>query len=47
MCRAAPPMTCTSKWRWPSVRLAASRAVANASGKQIVEGLALGETLLV
>ena len=25
-----PPISCTSKWRWPSVRLAASRTVANA-----------------
>src|SRR5258708_80765 len=27
-----PPMSWTSKWRWPSVRLAASRTVAEASG---------------
>src|SRR3984885_5037251 len=32
MCSAAPPMTCTSKCRWPMVRRAASRTVANASG---------------
>ncbi len=25
-----PPIICTSKWRWPSVRLAASRTVAKA-----------------
>ena len=25
-----PPISCTSKWRWPSVRLAASRQVAKA-----------------
>src|SRR5688572_15591086 len=31
MCSAAPPMTCTSKCRWPRVRRAASRPTANAS----------------
>ena len=30
-CRAAPPISWTSKWRWPMVRLAASRTVAKAS----------------
>ena len=25
-----PPINCTSKWRWPMVRLAASRTVAKA-----------------
>ena len=29
-CSTMPPMSCTSKWRWPSVRLAASRTVAKA-----------------
>ena len=33
-CSAAPPMTWTSKWRWPSTRRAASRTVANASGSR-------------
>ena len=33
-CRAAPPISCTSKWRMPSVRLAASRTAANASGSR-------------
>ena len=27
-------MSCTSKWRWPSVRLAASRTTAKASGSR-------------
>src|SRR4029079_5297683 len=29
-CSTMPPISCTSKWRWPSVRLAASRTVAKA-----------------
>ena len=33
-CSAAPPMIWTSKWRWPSVRLPASRTAANASGRR-------------
>ncbi len=33
-CSAAPPIICTSKCRWPSVRLAASRTVAKASGSR-------------
>ena len=33
-CSAAPPMSCTSKWRWPSTRRPASRTVANASGSR-------------
>ncbi|MNV75208.1 hypothetical protein D3C71_1684850 [compost metagenome] len=32
-CRAIPPINCTSKCRIPSVRLEASRTVANASGR--------------
>src|SRR5438445_499461 len=31
-CRTIPPMSCTSKWRMPSERRAASRQTANASG---------------
>ena len=33
-CSAAPPITWTSKCRWPSTRHAASRATANASGSR-------------
>ena len=33
-CRAAPPISCTSKCRWPIVRRAASRTTANASGSR-------------
>src|SRR3954452_12319086 len=33
-CSAAPPMICTSKCRWPSTRLPASRTVANASASR-------------
>ena len=40
-----PPISWTSKWRWPSVRSAASRTVAKAGDKQFVEGLAGGELL--
>ena len=29
-CSTMPPISCTSKWRWPRVRLAASRTVAKA-----------------
>ena len=29
-----PPMSCTSKWRMPSARTAASRTTANASGSR-------------
>ena len=29
-----PPTNCTSKWRWPSVRLPASRTTAKASGSR-------------
>ena len=38
-------MSCTSKWRWPSTRQAASRTVANASIEQVVEALAVVEAL--
>src|SRR5829696_6289621 len=31
---AIPPMSCTSKWRWPSPRLAASRVRANDSARR-------------
>ena len=30
-CSARPPISCTSKWRWPSTRQAASRTTAKAS----------------
>src|SRR6266850_3640810 len=33
LCSAIAPISCTSKWRWPIVRRAASRTVANASGR--------------
>src|SRR5262245_5738593 len=33
-CRIIPPINCTSKWRCPSVRLAPSRQVANASTRR-------------
>ena len=29
-----PPISCTSKWRWPRVRLAASRTVAKAGTRR-------------
>ena len=35
-----PPTSCTSKWRRPIERLAASRQAAKASGQQVVEVLA-------
>src|SRR5688572_12893575 len=35
---AAPPISWTSKWRWPMVRRAASRVVANASGSRSSRG---------
>ncbi len=34
-----PPISCTSKWRWPSVRLAASRTVAKAGTRRSSSGL--------
>ena len=33
-----PPISWTSKWRWPSVRLPASRQSANASGSRSSSG---------
>ena len=33
-CSTMPPTSCTSKWRWPRVRLAASRTTAKASGSR-------------
>ena len=45
-CRTMPPISCTSKWRWPSVRLAASRTVAKAGDQDVVERVAVGEPLL-
>ena len=40
-----PPLSWTSKWRWPSVRLAASRTVAKASVRRSSRRLALGQAL--
>ena len=40
-----PPISWTSKWRWPSVRLAASRTVAKAGTRMSSRRLALGELL--
>ena len=40
-----PPLSWTSKWRWPSVRLAASRTVGEGLDQQVVQGLALGQPL--
>src|SRR5436190_9276840 len=36
--RTMPPISCTSKWRWPRVRRAASRQSANASGRRSSSG---------
>ena len=36
-----PPISWTSKWRWPSARLPASRVSANVSEQQVVERLAV------
>ena len=44
-CRIMPPISCTSKWRWPSVRLAASRHGREGRHQDVVEGLAVGELL--
>src|SRR3954453_23600341 len=33
-CRTIPPMSCTSKWRMPIVRLPTSRTTANVSGRR-------------
>ena len=41
-----PPISCTSKWRMPSTRLAASRHDGEGFGQDLVERLALGEALL-
>ena len=38
-----PPLSWTSKWRWPSVRLAASRTVGEGFDQQVVERFALGQ----
>ena len=38
-----PPMSCTSKWRMPSVRLAASRTVAKAGTSRSSRVLPFGE----
>ena len=40
-----PPISWTSKWRWPSVRLAASRVSAKRLEQQVVERLALERAL--
>ena len=40
-----PPMSCTSKWRILSVRCAASRTTAKASGAMSIERLAVGQAL--
>ena len=44
-CSTMPPISCTSKWRMPSVRRDASRTAAKASGSRFVEVLAAGEAL--
>src|SRR4051812_37375552 len=36
--RNIPPISCTSKWRWPMVRRAASRITAKASGSRVPSG---------
>ena len=41
-CSAMPPISWTSKWRIPIVRLPVSRTIAKHSGQQVVEGLVLG-----
>ena len=38
-----PPISCTSKCRWPSTRLAASRTVAKAGHQQFVKTFAVGD----
>ena len=40
-----PPISWTSKWRWPRTRQAASRTTAKASIKQVVERLAVVQAL--
>ena len=44
-CRAAPPISCTSKWRWPITRLAASRHDGERLEQEVVEVLAVVEAL--
>src|SRR6059058_2624070 len=44
--RTIPPISWTSKWRWPSVRRAASRVSANASGRRSSRLLQLRRPLL-
>ena len=49
LCRAMPPISCTSKWRIFSVRSDASRTTAKASGQQLIQarpGLHPGPELL-
>jgi hypothetical protein len=41
-----PPISCTSKWRWPSVRLAASRTVAKAGTRMSSSDLQFGRARL-
>ena len=41
-----PPINCTSKWRWPMVRLAASRTVAKAGARMSSSEVAVGDLLL-
>ena len=40
-----PPISCTSKWRMPIVRLPVSRTIAKHSGSSVVERLAVGGAL--
>ena len=46
LCSTMPPISCTSKWRMRSVRLAASRTTAKASGSSSSSVAPLGEALL-
>ncbi len=41
-----PPINCTSKWRWPMVRLAASRTVAKAGTRMSSSDLPVGDLFL-
>ena len=41
-----PPISCTSKWRWPSVRLAGLAHGGERRHQDVVERLAVGELLL-